>query len=129
MTSTQRVVAGFFVGVWLLLMGVRFVAADTFRDALGVDDSVVPVFIAAISGLIAVVLVGIIRRWRWLFWLVLLASLGGVIRVPASALELAGVIATALPAWYVLLQGAIGAVQVIVAVLMIRGYRRAGAWG
>jgi hypothetical protein len=129
MTSTQRVVAGFFIGVLLLLIGVRFVAADTLREELGVDESVVPVFIAAISVLIAVVLVGVVRRWRWVFWLVLLASLGGLFRVPASALELAGVIATALPAWYVLLQGAIGAVQVIVAVVMIRGYRRAGAWG
>lgn len=129
MTSTQRLVAGFFVGVWAVLIGIRFAAEETLRIALSLDDSLVTVFIVGISVLIAVILVGVGRRWRWLFWLVLLASLGGVLRVPASALQLVGVIATALPSWYVLLQAAIGAAQVALAVVMIRGYRRAGSWG
>ena len=129
MTPTQRVVAGFFIGVWALLVGLRFAAAETVRVALGINDSVIPLFIAAISVLITVILVGVLRRWRWIFWLVLIANLGGVLRLPASALELVGVISTDLPPWYVILQGAIGAVQVVVALVMIRGYRRAGLWG
>jgi len=129
MAATQRVVAGFFIGVWVLLVGLRFAAADTLHAALGIDEPAASIFIAAISVLIAVLLVGTVRRWRWLFWLVLLACLGGAIRVPASALELGGVISTTLPSWYVALQGGIGVTQVVVAVLMVRGYRRAGIWG
>jgi hypothetical protein len=34
--------------------------------------------------------VGVLRRWRWTFWLVLVAFLFGVLRVPASILELMG---------------------------------------
>jgi len=129
MSSTQRVVGGFFIGVWVLLVGLRVAAADALQAALGIDGAAESIFIVAISALIAALLVGIVRRWRWVFWLVLLASVGGAIRVPVSALELGGVISTTLPSWYVALQGGIGVAQVIVAVLMIRGYRRAGVWG
>jgi hypothetical protein len=128
MTSTQRIVAGFFISVWVLIVAVRFAASDTLRAALGIDDPAVSVFMAGISVLIAVVLIGIVRRWRWVFWLVLVACLGGVLRVPASALELAGIIATALPPWYVALQAIIGVAQIGVAAAMIRGYRRLGVW-
>ena len=129
MASTQRVVAGFFISVWVLLIGLRIAAADTIHAALGIDEPAESIFIAAISVLSAVILVGIVRRWRWLFWLVLLAFLGGAIRVPASALELGGVISSTRPSWYVALQGGIGVAQVIVAILMVRRYRRAGIWG
>ena len=117
------------MSVWVVLLAVWIVARDTLRSALSVDDAAVPLFIAGISVLIAFVLVAVVRRWRWVFWLVLLACLGGIIRVPISALELAGIFSTPLPPWYVMLQGAIGAAQIGVAVILIRGYRRAGVWG
>jgi hypothetical protein len=31
--------------------------------------------------------------------------------------------------WYVILQGVIGVVQVLIALAMILGYRRSGVWG
>jgi hypothetical protein len=35
----------------------------------------------------------VVNRWRWTFWLVLVALvLGGLLRVPASALQLAGML-------------------------------------
>jgi hypothetical protein len=129
MTSTQRMVTGFFVGVWALLVALRFAASDTLRTALGVDDPAVSVFIAGISVLITVVVIGVVRRWRWLFWLVLVACVGGVVRVSASALQLAGIIATTLPPWYIALQAIIGVAQIVIAAAMIRGYRRLGVWG
>ena len=128
MTLTQRVVAAFFIGVWTLLIGLRIVAEDTIRVALGLAEPAISLFIVGITALIGVLLLGIVRRWRWVFWIVLVASLGGALRIVGSALELAGLIATALPAWYVLLQGAIGAVQVGVAAVMIQRYRRGGIW-
>jgi hypothetical protein len=33
------------------------------------------------------------------------------------------------PLWYVILQGVIGLVQVLIALAMILGYRRSGVWG
>jgi hypothetical protein len=129
MTATQRMVAGFFIAVWLLLVGLRLAASDTLRAALGVDDVAVSLFIAGISVLIAVLLVGVVQRWRWVFWLVLVACLGGVLRVLASATELTGIITTSLPPWYVAVQGVIGIAQIVVAAVMIRGYRRLGVWG
>jgi hypothetical protein len=34
--------------------------------------------------------VGVVRRWRWTFWLILVAFLFGVLRVPVAALQLTG---------------------------------------
>jgi len=33
------------------------------------------------------------------------------------------------PPWYVIMQGAIGVVQVLIALAMLLGYRRSGVWG
>jgi hypothetical protein len=33
------------------------------------------------------------------------------------------------PTWYVILQGVIGVVQVLIALTMIHAYRRSGVWG
>jgi len=73
--------------------------------------------------------IGVVRRWRWLFWLLLLAFAAGALRVPVAALQLSGRITPQGPDWYVVLQAAIGAVQVGMAYLMYLGYRRSGPWG
>ena len=86
-------------------------------------------FVGTLSIFLIILSVGVVRRWRWIFWLILSAFAAGVLRVPISALELTGAIALQGPAWYVALQGAIGVVQVLVALAMLRGYRRAGPWG
>jgi hypothetical protein len=72
----------------------------------------------------------VLRRWRWTFWLILGAFLiGGLLRVPASLLELAGVLPAAGPTWYVKFQILLGLVQVAIGLLMLADYRRAGPWG
>jgi hypothetical protein len=38
--------------------------------------------VAALTFFIALLIVGVVRRWRWSFWLVLVAFLAGVLRVP-----------------------------------------------
>src|SRR5690242_5922389 len=63
----------------------------------------VTVFIAAILPFIALLVVGVLRRWRWLFWPILIAFTAEVIALPIDALQLAGVISLKLltyPAWY-----------------------------
>src|SRR5438094_81709 len=65
----------------------------------------------------------------WFFWLVLVAFLFGVLRLPASALQLAGTMPASGPTWYEALQGVIGVVQFLIAIAMVAGYRKAGVWG
>ena len=86
-------------------------------------------FAVAISGLICVVLAGVVRRWRWLFWLLLVAFAAGLAQVPIAVLQLSGRMAPEGPNWYIVVQGVIGVIQVGLAVAMFAGYRRAGPWG
>lgn len=53
-------------------------------------------------GIIGVLGVGTLRRWRWTFWLIVVAFLFGVLHMPASILEVAGVLPATGTNWYVL---------------------------
>jgi hypothetical protein len=86
-------------------------------------------FLAALLSFIALLGVGVIRRWRWMFWLILVAFLAGVLRVPVAILQLTGVLAAPGPSWYVVFQGLLGVVQFAIGLVMVAGYRRAGVWG
>ena len=57
------------------------------------------------------------------------AFLFGALRVVASVLALGGVLTADGPTWYVLFQALLGLLQFIIALAMLAGYRRAGAWG
>ena len=70
-----------------------------------------------------------VRRWRWTFWLVLVAFLFGVLRVPVAILQLTEVLNADGPTWYVAFQGLLGALQFAIGLAMVGGYRRAGIWG
>jgi hypothetical protein len=85
--------------------------------------------VAALTVFIALLSIGVLRRWRWTFWLVLVAFLAGVLRVPLAILQLTGVLVADGPAWYVVFQGLLGVVQVMIGLAMVAGYRRAGVWG
>jgi len=126
-------VLGFFVVVWIALVAILVVSPDvyaqTLRLALGDLTTIEVVFLVALSALIATLVVGVLRRWRWTFWLILVAFLFGVLRVPASALQLVGLMPATGPTWYVALQGAIGVVQFLIALAMFVGYRKAGVRG
>jgi hypothetical protein len=62
-------------------------------------------------------------------WLILVAFLAGVLRVPVAGLQLTGVLATDGPTWYVAVQGLLGVLQFAIGLAMVAGYRRAGVWG
>jgi hypothetical protein len=86
-------------------------------------------FLAALLAFLGALGVGVVRRWRLLFWLLLLAFAVGLVRVPLAVLQLSGRVAPEGPDWYVVLQAVIGVVQVGLAYAMFAGYRRAGPWG
>jgi hypothetical protein len=82
--------------------------------------------LAGLTTFIGLLTVGVLRRWRWIFWLVLVAFLAGILRVPAAILQLTGVMDADVPTWYVIFQGVIGLAQVAIGLAMLAGYRRAG---
>ena len=95
----------------------------------GAQRIVEVVFVVAITTLIVLLSVGVLRRWRWTFWLILIAFLFGVLRIPVAVLQLSGQMRPEGPPWYVIVQGVTGVMQVLIAVAMILGYRRSGVWG
>jgi len=134
LNRTQQLVLGFFVFAWVALVVILVVTPEVYDQALrlpsGERELSTLAFLAALSTFLVLLGIAVVRRWRWTFWLVLVAFLiGGVLRVPASILELSGVLPADFPAWYVLLQALIGVVQVVIGVLMLVGYRRDGVWG
>jgi hypothetical protein len=134
LNRTQRLVLGFFVFAWVALVVILVAAPGIYEQALrlpgGESELLTLGFLAAISILLVLLGIGVVRLWRWTFWLIVVAFLiGGVLRVPASILQFSGVLPADFPAWYVLLQALIGMVQVVIGVLMIVGYRREGVWG
>ncbi len=133
LNRTQQLVLGFFVFAWCALIVILAVAPGVYQEALrlpgGEHELSAAGFLAAITGFLMLLGVGVIRRWRWTFWLVLVAFMFGVLRVPASALQLVGVFPVEYPTWYVLCQGFLGLVQFAIGLAMLAGYRRAGVWG
>ena len=54
--------------------------------------------------------------------------MAGLLRVPASALQLAGIVPGPGPVWYLVLQAVVGLIQFVIALAMLVGYRKAGVW-
>jgi hypothetical protein len=129
---TQALVLGFFVVALGSLLVILVAAPDVYDLALRLPDGsgVAEVgFLVVLTGLIGLLAFGVLRRWRWIFWLVLVAFLAGILRVPVAILQLTGVLAADVPTWYVAFQGVIGLAQVAIGLAMLAGYRRAGVWG
>jgi hypothetical protein len=130
-TRTQALVLGFFLVVWVSLLVILVAAPDVYDQALNLPGGrgTELAVLAALSGLIGLLVVGVVRRWRWTFWLILVAFLFGALRVPVALLQLTGVLAVDTPAWYVLYQGLLGVAQFGIGLAMTVGYRRVGPWG
>lgn len=136
MNLTKALVVALFAAYWVavvvILVTARPVYDGLLAQAIRLPSNPRPLEIGTLlvlSGLLAVLSAGVIRGWRWMFWLILVAYLAGILRVPASALELAGIVPTQDPAWYVVLQAVVGVMQFVVALVMLAGYRKAGVWG
>ena len=130
---TQKLVLSFFALAWVSLVAILTTAPEIYDQALKLPDGGDRLaklgFLVAITAFIAFLSIGVLRRWHWAFWLIVVAFIFGVLSVPASVLQLTGVLPAAFPSWYVLLQALLGVVQFTIGLLMLIGYRRAGAWG
>ena len=130
---TQALVLGFALLAWASLVVILVMAPAVYDQALrlppGNRRPAELAFLAALSAFVALLGLGVLRRWRWTFWLIMVAFLFGVLRVPASILELTGALPTAGPTWYELVQALVGLLQCAIGLAMLAGYRRAGVWG
>jgi hypothetical protein len=130
---TQLLVLGVIVLAWLALVAILLVSPEIYDSSLGVGESQRQLadltFLVAVSGLLAFVGLAVVRRWRWAFWLIMVAFFAGLLRVPTAALGLTGYISTGDPTWYVLVQAVLGVIQFLIAGAMFIGYRRSGVWG
>ena len=133
-SNGQLLVLGFLLLAWLSLICILAVApevyAETLRLALGEHARAAELLlVGALTAFILLVAVGVIRRWRWIFWLLMVAFLSGLLREPGSLFELAGWMPAAGPRWYVIFQALIGVAQFAIGLLMVTEYRRYGVWG
>jgi hypothetical protein len=133
LNRTQALVLGFFLLAWTSLLVILAGAPEVYDQALqlpaGNRRTAQIAFLAALTGLLALLAIGVVRRWRWTFWLILVAFLFGVLRVPVAVLQITGILTTSGPTWYVIFQGLVGVLQVAIGLAMVVGYRRAGVWG
>jgi threonine/homoserine/homoserine lactone efflux protein len=132
-TRVQALVLAFFLMAWISLVAILVAAPEVYERRLrslpGAQRIVEIVFVVALTAIIVLLSIGVLRRWRWTFWLILIAFLFGVLRIPVAVLQLSGQMTPDGPPWFVILQGVIGVVQVLIALAMILGYRRSGVWG
>ena len=129
---TQALVLGFFALAATSLLVILVAASEVYDQALRLPTGSRAAEIAVLAALlsfIALLGIGVVRRWRWTFWLILVAFLAGVLRVPVAILQLTGALAAPGPSWYVVFQGLLGVVQFAIGLVMVAGYRRAGIWG
>ncbi|HLM22728.1 MAG TPA: hypothetical protein VK390_14540 [Propionibacteriaceae bacterium] len=129
----QALVLGFLVMAWISVVAILVAAPEVYEQRLrslpGAQRIVEIVFVIALTAFIVLLSIGVLRRWRWTFWLILIAFLFGVLRIPVAVLQLSGQMTPDGPVWYVILQGVLGLAQVLIAGVMVLGCRRSGVWG
>jgi hypothetical protein len=136
MNRTKALVLTLFAVYWVfvvvLLVAARDVYDSQLPQAAQLSDRQRPAEIGALlvlTALFAVLSIGVIRGWRWTFWLILVVFLAGILHVLISALQLAGIMPIQGPAWYVVFQAVVGLIQFVVALAMLSGFRKTGTWG
>jgi hypothetical protein len=132
MNPMKALVLSLFAAYWILVVLILVFARDVADQVERLSGDQRPTEIAyflVFTALLALLSTGVVRGWRWTFWLILVAFFAGILRVPASVMQLAGNIPAQGPPWYVVLQAVVGLTQFIIALLIVAGYRKAGIWG
>jgi hypothetical protein len=131
----QAGVIAFFGVVALSLVVIYALQPEIYVQALGgramATDRhplTATLFCAAILAFIAVIILGVLRRWRWLYWLLIVAFVASALQVPAGALELTGVLPDPFPTWYTIYRSVIAVGEVALGIWMLLAWRRWGVW-
>ena len=130
----QQILIAFFVFCALFIVTVYIVDPTIITSGLKLFPSTeryplaATAFLLLLLVLIGLMIFGIVRRWRWLFWLLLIDFTCSILQVPAAILQLNGLLPETAPAWYILSRMGIGLLQVALACWMWWIYRRYGVW-
>jgi hypothetical protein len=131
----ERSLIAFFLLAALFLVVVYVVDPSIYTQTLLLQPSPTDrypfpatLFMIGILVFIAVLIVGVVRHWRWLFWLLLVAFGFSVLEIPATILQLTGVVPNLFPAWYSLCRMGVAIIEVVIAVWMGQIYRHYGVW-
>jgi hypothetical protein len=132
----ERLLIAFFLLIALSVLVVYIADPSIYTQGLSLKPSAtdrypIPatLFLAGLLAFIAVVIIGILRHWRWLFWLLLVAFGASILQIPATILQLAGILPDIFPAWYSLYRMGIALLEVGFAIWMLWIYRQYGVWG
>ncbi len=132
----SAILIAFFVLAALSVLVVYFANPTIFTKVLMLESTTsdryplpATLFLVALLIFITVLIIGVLRHWRWLFWLLLVANSFSILQVPATILQLTGVMPDPYPAWYSLYRMGIALIQVGIAIWMIRIYYQYGVWG
>ena len=100
----EGILIAFFLATALFLLVVYFADPSIYANTLLLKPSPtdryplpVTLFLVVILVFIAVLIVGVLRHWRWLFWLILIAFGFSILQIPATILQLTGVVPGSLP--------------------------------
>jgi hypothetical protein len=118
-----------------LLVVVYVVAPSIYTSMLFLRPSSAERYPAAatlllvgVGGFLAIVMIGVLRRWRWVFWLVLVATGSMILDIPATILQVMGILPSLFPLWYSLCRMGASLMAVGIFVWMLQTYRRHVVW-
>lgn len=129
----EMVMIAFFLLAALSLLVVYLADPSIYAQSLSLTSSPahrypVPVtlFLVGILAVIALLILGVVRHWRWVFWLMLAAFAGSALQIPVTLLQIAGVLPATDPLWYSLFRMGVAVGELALAVWMIHIYRHEG---
>ena len=133
--SLEMAVIAFFILAALSLLVVYLADPAIYAQSLSLASSPadrypVPVtlFLVGILAVIALLILGVVRHWRWVFWLMLVAFASSALQIPVTLLQIAGVLPSTDPLWYSLFRMGVAMAEIAIAVWMIHIYRHKGVW-
>ena len=75
---TQALVLGSFVLAWASVVALFALRPEVYGHAFGLSYAEARLlFLGAITAFLALLSTGVIPRWRWVFWLIFVASFSG----------------------------------------------------
>jgi hypothetical protein len=133
--SLEMAVIAFFILAALSLLVVYVASPAIYAQSLSLASSPadrypVPVtlFLVGILAVIALLILGVVRHWRWVFWLMLVAFASSALQIPVTLLQIAGVLPSTDPLWYSLFRMGVAVLELGLGVWMIQVYRHEGIW-
>jgi hypothetical protein len=131
----QLTLLAFFLLAALFLIVVSIAASSIYTNTLlllpaptGRSPAATTLLLVGVGLFLALMMIGVLHRWHWVFWLVLVAFGGMILDLPATLLQLTGGLPNLFPLWYSLCRMGASLSAVGICLWMFHIYRHLGAW-